>query len=139
MNDDIRTIKEALQSVLDENDGHEINPSNYNHDDACGLNQGYVNLWTGIEEAIKALTALGRVEMAGWMPISEAPLNGTPLAGYRTIRYLPYKPDGQRQMNKPGRWQEHNGHGWENCQDEPDMFQLLPQPTAPIESGTAGD
>ena len=34
------------------------------------------------------------------------------------IRFLPYKPDGRRQMGKRGRWQRMNEYGgWENCAD----------------------
>lgn len=32
-----------------------------------------------------------------------------------TYRYLPYKPDGRRQMRAPGRWQRATEHGFENC------------------------
>jgi len=30
-------------------------------------------------------------------------------------RWLPYKPDGARQMKAKGRWQKHNEHGFENA------------------------
>lgn len=59
------SIGQYLQGVLDECDGREINPSNYDHDDACHLNNGYVTLFQGIEEAIKQLKspAAGQIDM----------------------------------------------------------------------------
>jgi hypothetical protein len=42
-----------------------------------------------------------------------------------SVRWEPYKPDGQRQMGVPGRWQEMVGSGdywrWQNC-DRPDAI-----------------
>jgi hypothetical protein len=42
-----------------------------------------------------------------------------------SVRWEPYKPDGQRQMGVPGRWQEQVGSGdywrWQNC-DRPDTI-----------------
>lgn len=52
-------------------------------------------------------------------PIESAPLDGTPIQVPHTVRYLPYKPDGKRQMKADGRWQEHNGYGWQNINWEP--------------------
>lgn len=46
-----------LQGALDDHDGVEINPCNYNDDDVIGLNNGYVALFQSIEEAIKQLGA----------------------------------------------------------------------------------
>jgi hypothetical protein len=46
-----------------------------------------------------------------------------------SVRWEPYKPDGQRQMKAKGRWQEMVGSGdywrWQNC-DRP--AEVLPQP-----------
>lgn len=47
------------------------------------------------------------------------------------VRFLPYKPDGKRQMGKRGRWQTLNEYGgWDNCSD-PEY--ILPGPVNPIE------
>jgi len=32
-----------------------------------------------------------------------------------TYRFMPYKPDGRRQMGKRGRWQSATQYGFENC------------------------
>lgn len=58
-------------------------------------------------------------------PISEAPMNGTPILVTHTMRYLPYKKDGQRQMGKKGRWQEATEYGWKNAEVEPEEFLEL--------------
>jgi hypothetical protein len=63
-----------------------------------------------------------------WGPIETAPKDGTPMSAYRTVRYLPYKIDGKRQMKVNGRWQEFNGYGWTNC-DEPNGWRPLPPTT----------
>lgn len=44
-----------LQSLIADNDGAEINPSNYNHNDVGYLNDSYVNLIIGIEKLITIL------------------------------------------------------------------------------------
>lgn len=48
-----------------------------------------------------------------------------------SVRWEPYKPDGQRQMKAKGRWQEQVGSGdywrWQNC----DRPQNLTPATAP--------
>lgn len=62
-----------------------------------------------------------------WRPIETAPKDGTPIVTSRIVRYLPYKPDGARQMRKPGRWQEFNGYGWNNC-DDPAEWMPMEQP-----------
>ena len=54
-----------------------------------------------------------------WEPINTAPKDGTPITVGTLVRYLPYKPDGKRQMAKNGRWQEWNGYGWSNIDWEP--------------------
>lgn len=40
---------------------------------------------------------------------------------YEDYRWLPYKPDGVRQMKKPGRWQKRVWQGnyfrWANCKE----------------------
>lgn len=56
-------------------------------------------------------------------------MDGTPIVTTKTVRYLPYKPDGQRQMKKHGRWQEFNGYGWDNCKE--DTIAWMPLPTPP--------
>jgi hypothetical protein len=50
-------VANALQECLDSCDGVEINPSNYNHDDVCNLNNKYVEMFGYIEKAIAALSA----------------------------------------------------------------------------------
>ena len=78
-------------------------------------------------EARAALRALPSATQAGgWMPPDiDAIENG----GKRwhgeyhrvvSVRWEPYKPDGQRQMKAKGRWQEQVGAGdywrWQNCE-----------------------
>lgn len=52
---------------------------------------------------------------------------------HATYRWLKYKPDGARQMKKPGRWQKMVWHGdyykWENCED-PEGVIINPEITA---------
>ena len=36
--------------------------------------------------------------------------------GVDVYRWLPYKPDGARQMKKAGRWQKHDGYGFTNAE-----------------------
>lgn len=57
-------------------------------------------------------------EASQWRPIE----TGSDEPEYRYIdvrhvtgyRWVPYKPDGRRQMKKPGRWQRATEYGWEN-------------------------
>lgn len=57
-----------------------------------------------------------------WKPIAELgePAPGTdPIRTIRvteTWRWLPYKPAGQRQMKRRGRWQKWTGYGFENAE-----------------------
>lgn len=51
-----------------------------------------------------------------WRDIATAPKNGTPIVGAELYRYLPYKPEGVRQMKRHGRWQRWNGYGWDNSE-----------------------
>ena len=47
----------------------------------------------------------------------------------RPVRWLPYKPDGRRQMKQRGRWQEMNEYGgWGNCKTPNEIW---PGGTAP--------
>jgi hypothetical protein len=78
-------------------------------------------LWTKYVEPAKACVEAS----SGWQPIESAPEDGTPIITSRIVRYLPYKPDGQRQMKAKGRWQEHNGYGWENTQLDPVEWQPM--------------
>ena len=49
MREDVRL---ELQGALDNCDGSEINPSNYSHDDACHLNDTFVELFRVVERAL---------------------------------------------------------------------------------------
>lgn len=53
----LKLAEEELQGGIDNYDGCEINPSNYRHDDACNLNNGYVGLFQAIEAALAAIRA----------------------------------------------------------------------------------
>jgi len=52
MGKDMEKMREALQSTLNDADGCELNMSNYNHDLVHDLNNAYVRLFQGIEEAL---------------------------------------------------------------------------------------
>jgi hypothetical protein len=59
---------------------------------------------------------------AGWRPTSEAPERSGMTIYVRSIevyRFHPYKPDGQRQMGRPGRWQKLNDYGGWDVADLP--------------------
>ena len=45
-------LVEALKAELEQADGCEINPANYDHADICHLNDGYVSLFEGVERAL---------------------------------------------------------------------------------------
>ena len=62
-----------------------------------------------------------------WRDIETAPKDGTPVEGSEMYRYLPYKPEGRRQMKADGRWQRWNGYGWENS-EPPHGWKTLPEP-----------
>lgn len=51
-----------------------------------------------------------------------------------TVRWEPYKPDGQRQMKAKGRWQEQVGSGdywrWQNCDRPAFAHDPAPDPLA---------
>lgn len=51
-------VADELTLALADADGAEINPSNYDHDDACHLNDGYVAAFQIAEQAIEALRKL---------------------------------------------------------------------------------
>lgn len=75
-------------------------------------------IWQSFETVEKALTAALAVSFPiqqDWQDISTAPKDGTPVAGQELYRFQPYKPEGQKQMGQPGRWQRFNGFGWENA------------------------
>jgi len=55
------SLIELIDAALAEFDGCEINPSNYNHDDACNLNNGYVGLFQTLEE-VKAKLVDSKVQ-----------------------------------------------------------------------------
>lgn len=55
--------------------------------------------------------------MSGLQDISTAPKDGTPITVGHMVRYMPYKKGSG--MEGKGRWQEHNGYGWQNIDWEP--------------------
>lgn len=60
-----------------------------------------------------------------WKPKSTAPTDGTTILGAEMYRFVKYKPKGQRQMKREGRWQKYNGYGWENA-EAPEYWTALP-------------
>ena len=85
-------------------------------------------------EQAAEITRLRAEVAARWLPIESAPKDGTEILGGELYRYLPYKPDGRRQMRADGRWQRWNGTRYENC-EAPSHFQPLFAPPQP-ESAT---
>ena len=52
--------------------------------------------------------------------IETAPKDGTPVLISVTARWMPYKPASEQYRHGiKGRWQTHNGHGWENMDEPP--------------------
>lgn len=71
-----------------------------------------------VKDAIAA-TEGGEV---GYRPISEAPKDGTAIAATELYRWLAYKPGAPKSLlRRGGRWQRHNGYGWENA-EPPEMW-----------------
>ena len=62
--------------------------------------------------------------LSGWWPIETAPKDGTVLEVPHLVRYLPYKEQARKQGYGHGRWQEHNGFGWQNINWEPTGFRI---------------
>ena len=54
-----------------------------------------------------------------WQSIDSAPKDGTVIEVQviTLMRWLPYKPTSQQfKRGEKGRWQRHNGYGWENAE-----------------------
>lgn len=73
-----------------------------------------------------------------WRPMSALPPLGKSRAitidvrTTQTYRWLPYKPDGRKQMKADGRWQEATEYGWKNCSAPAGEWKLnLPIETSP--------
>lgn len=84
-------------------------------------NSGMLHISTVLDVVREGFAAM--TDEQGFRPIESAPKDGTPIVVGHLVRYLPYKPDGQRQMKADGRWQEWNGHGWSNIDWEPDEWR----------------
>ena len=95
---------------------------------------GWHNIDDVCDEAADEIIRLRAEVAARWLPIESAPKDGTEILGGELYRYLPYKPDGRRQMRADGRWQRWNGTRYENC-EAPSHFQPLFAPPQP-ESAT---
>lgn len=85
--------------------------------------------------------AKGRDEahVTGWAPFDTAPTDGRPFRAQHeeVMRWLAYKPEGARQMGKPGRWQIHNGFGWDNFPGNPARLSWADLPVAKGEAVAA--
>lgn len=60
--------------------------------------------------------------------IDSAPKDGTPVLVVTSYRYLPYKPEGRRQMKSPGRWLRATEYGWENAPAPEQWLTDAPKP-----------
>jgi hypothetical protein len=62
-----------------------------------------------------------------WRPTEEAPKDGTVIIGAEFYRWLPYKRGAPKALRAlGGRWQRHNGYGWENC-EAPGLWKPVPK------------
>ena len=131
---DADSVIERCAALCDERASH----WRKNAHDARGEDEVRIALgmWTGFESAASHIRTLKSefpsLSQEGWRDIASAPKDGTPITAARTVRYLPYKPDGRRQMQTDGRWQEWNGYGWRNCEGDPGKW--LPPPPSVTES-----
>jgi len=65
-------------------------------------------------------------------PIKTAPRDGSMIAVVTYVRWQPYKPASEQYRNgTKGRWQSHNGYGWENMDGTPEEW------LAPVEGDAA--
>lgn len=63
---ELEKVREALSLALSNNDGGEINSSNYNHDEVCDLNDRYVGLFMEVEQSLTIINRmLGKVSEYG--------------------------------------------------------------------------
>ena len=70
--------------------------------------------------AIQAFAAALRAVAGPWAPLDTAPKDGTVITvrSEWSYRFQPYKKTSQEfTRGLAGRWQEHNGYGWQNCAD----------------------
>lgn len=73
-----------------------------------------------LDKAWEVLLLAEAAPSDAWQPIATTPPDGhlvqhVNVRSVSTYRYLPYKPDGRRQMKADGRWQIHTGYGWTNA------------------------
>jgi hypothetical protein len=130
------TIEELAKAMLDIN-------TYAAHDGECEANTLTGNGCTcGYNAASKRVLDLAEQvastpQPEGWRDISSAPKGGDRpvyinVRSISTYRWLPYKPDGRRQMGKVGRWQVAAGEygGWDNA-DLPQGGEWIPHPQFP--------
>lgn len=55
---ELEKVREALSLALSNNDGGEINSSNYNHDEVCDLNDRYVGLFMEVEQSLTIINRM---------------------------------------------------------------------------------
>lgn len=103
---------------------------------------GHADNWREVEAVYKEqfriadrLAAILAEEAGGWTEGEPPPPDRLAMYYVRMIevfRWLPYRPDGARQMRRSGRWQKHQGYGFEN-HEWPDGVQWrpVPPPTEP--------